>query len=445
MRPATGVIMIAAALRLPQPEPIVTVMQRDPWLTNSDRPSAAVSANGRYVAFTSFAQLVPADLNNLRDIYVLDRTDGRVTLESVTSTGQSSVHDSGHPGLSADGRFLVYETHAGLAHEEPETRHVVLRDRRAATLTVVSAVPGGGPAKGWSGTPAISSSGRFVAFASTATNLVPGPDANGLGLDVYVFDEGTGSARRISVDSRGVQPYAGFSATPTLSADGRFVAFVSSAGLDTRAMLDPADDSRERRPFPQVYVRDSELSTTRLVSVGPTGRPADGPTWAPAISGDGRYVVFVSAATNLAPGDRNASADVFVTDLHTGTTELVSGSIRGGTANAPSGGPAISSNGRFITFHSEASDLVCTQRCPAQDDDINLLRDVFLLDRRTRARVRLSADATGGWMEASSGPSIDAEGTVIVFSSCRPVDAYDRRNDFDLFVRRIVSNPASLR
>ena len=395
MRPLAAALVLAAALRLPEPASVVTLVQRDALRTNGDVPSASVSADGRYVAFTSYAQLVPADVNGIRDVYVLDRAEGRVTLESIGPGGAPSIHDSTH-----------------------------------GTMRVVSTGRRGAPAHGWSGTPAVSESGRFVAFASTATELVPEPDANGSGLDVYLFDAVAASLRRVSVDTRATQPSSGFSARPSMSADGRYVTFVSSAPL-------VADATPEQRPLSQVYLRDAQLATTRRVSVAPGGRPADGPSWSPVISADGRYVAFVSGAANLVPDDRNGSADVFVADLHTGVTELVSRSIRSGTANGPSSGPAISSDGRFIALQSEASDLVCARRCPAEAEDINLLPDVFLLDRRTGVMARLSADGTGGWMEASSGPSIDASGTVVTFSSRRPIDASDQSHDFDLFVRRI--------
>jgi Tol biopolymer transport system component len=440
MRPVTGAIVVAVAtLPLRQADPVVTLVQRDAWRSSSDAASADVSADARYVAFTSYAPLVPADVNDIRDVYVLDRGDGRVRLESVTADGDPSAHDSTHPDLSADGRFLVYETYAERADQDPESRHVVLRDRRYGTLTVIGTRPDGRPPAGWSGTPAISHCGRVVAFASTATSLVPGPDANGAGLDVYLFEAAAGTVRRVSVNANGVQQASGFSARPSVSGDGRFVAFTSSAPLDGRPLPEAAASTPHPTALSQVYVRDVHLNVTRLVSVGSRSRPADGPSWSPAISADGRYVVFVSTATNLAPDDRNGSSDVFLADLLTGAIELVSRSARNGTANGPSAAPAISSNGRFVALQSEASDLVCAQRCPAEAEDINLLPDVFVLDRHTRVMVRVSADVRSGWMEASAGPSIDAAGTVVAFSSRRPIDAADQKNDFDLFVRRIPS------
>jgi hypothetical protein len=169
------------------------------------------------------------------------------------------------------------------------------------------------------------------------------------------------------------------------------------------------------RPRSQVYVRDNLLDTTIRVSEG----------WEPAISGDGRYVAFVSGATNLVAGDRNRSPDVFLADLKAGSFELVSRSARGGSANGMSIAPALSADVRFVAFQSDASDLVCARRCGAADEDIN---------RRDHSMTRLSADAAGGWMEASVGPALDSAGDVIAFSSRHPIDAADVKNDFDLFI-----------
>jgi Tol biopolymer transport system component len=155
----------------------------------------------------------------------------------------------------------------------------------------------------------------------------------------------------------------------------------------------------------------------------------------PSISGDGRYVVFVSEASNLLNDDQNQASDVLLYDRETETLRWVSRGADGGSANGESTTPVISADGRFVAFQSDASNLVCAKRCPEHDEDVNLVWDVFLFDRVAGRTVRLSEDDLGGWMEASAGPAVDGTGTVVAFSSRHPVDAADRQEDFDLFVR----------
>jgi Tol biopolymer transport system component len=378
---------------------MVTVVQHDPQRSPSEPPSVAVSADGRFVAFVSYARLAPADTNDVGDIYVLDRASGQMTLESLGPNGGASAANSDHPAISGDGTMLAYETCGHVCE-------VRLRDRREGRTRVI------GPGRD----PAISADGRVVAFASMAPTLVAGPDATEKTLDVYLYDVATGHLRPIRVASGGLQPSFGASVTPSVSADGRYIAFTSIAGLPStgRSPHAPSD----------IYVHDTRLNTTTRVSEG----------WRPAISADGRYVAFVSSATNLVVGDRNRSPDVFLADLKTGSIELVSRSARGGSANGTSVNPALSADARFVVFQSDASDLVCARHCAAADEDVNLLPDIFVLDRRDHAMTRLSADAAGGWMEPSIGPALDAAGEVIAFSSRHPIDAADVTNDFDLFI-----------
>ena len=145
---------------------------------------------------------------------------------------------------------------------------------------------------------------------------------------------------------------------------------------------------------------------------------------------------FASQATNLGVRDRNRVADVFLHDTHTRQTTLVSRSARGGSASGPSQHPTLSADGRFVAFVSDASDLTCAVRCPTRLLDLNLVADVYLFDSLTQAVARVSgarADA-GPWWEVSAGPALDATGRLIAFSSRHPIDASDVRHDFDLFV-----------
>jgi Tol biopolymer transport system component len=420
MRTIAGVAAFGAALHLSVAEPssVQTVAQSDARRSYLEAPAAAVSADGRFIAFVSYARLAPADTNDERDIYVLDRADSSVTLESLTGDNRTSFASSLHPALSGDGRFLVYETGGEIA----------LRDRHEGTTTIL------GPGM----TPAISRDGRAVVFASPASTLVADSDANGAGYDVYLVEVESRAIRRISLSSSGIQPAIGSSMAPSVSADGRYVAFASSAPLESSQRSEgPAVGDRSRqRAISQIYVRDTLLNVTRRVSVCARGELPDADSWGPVISADGRSVAFVSAATNFSTGDRNRSSDVFLADLKTGAIELVSRSAGGGSGNGASAIPALSSDGRFVAFQSEASDLLCAGRCPSQNEDINLLWDVFLLDREKRLMIRVSADTAGGWMEGSGGPALDASASTVVFSSRHPISRADMRNDFDLFVLR---------
>lgn len=402
------------------PADFVTVARADSHTRPTDVPAVAVSADGRFVAFTSNARLAPDDQNTVTDIYVLDRATGSVSLETP-SEGEHSGSASA-PQLSASGRFLVYEALADLPGVPART--VLLRDRVAGGTRPLprAATPQSG-----SRSPRISSAGDRVAFASSATDLVDGVDANGSAEDVYLFDVPSERYERVSVDARGRQRAAGSSFGPAISADGRYVAFSSSAPLE-----DPTRDGQ--KTLVNIYLRDTVKRTTARISVATSGGMANGSSYDPSISADGRYVAFVSDATNLVKArDGNRAPDVFVRDTVRNTTQLVSRRVSGGTANGPSTQPHISEDGGTIVFQSDASDMVCGGRCALADRDINLVSDIFACDRTSGAIRRISR-GTSPWMEPSVGPATDASGTVVAFSSRHPRNASDDQEDFDLFV-----------
>ena len=330
---------------------MLTVEQGDPHRKHFDPPSAAFSEDGRFIAFTSFARLAPADLDDRRDVYVLDRVDQRVTLESAALEGLGASHSS-HPAVSGDGRFLLYETGA----------HIVLRDRQGGSSRVVAV----------GRQPVISADGKVAAFTSDPLN------------DICVADLEKGDVNCI-----GGRAIGGVS--PSLSGNGRHLAF-SALG--------------------SVFVHDRETGTINRVAAG----------WDPAISADGEWIAFVYMVRRVPV--------VMLADLRTGTSQTVSRSRSGRGANGRSANPAISRDGRVVAFQSEASNMV-------DDEDYNLLWDVFLFDRTTGMMSRVSGDSHEGWMEPSGGPALSAAGDAVAFCSRHPTDAADNDNDFDLFVAAI--------
>jgi Tol biopolymer transport system component len=430
-----GVIACLAAMPAPlEPPVLVTVRQAIEHSSAWEVAPASLSADGRYIAFVSFARLSPRDDNANSDIYVLDRQTGAVTLETPPVPGVRSDRDCSTPQISSDGRYLAYETSDDDLTKTPSVLAIVMwRDRLSGTTRPVQGRAG--RPNGASRHPAISGDGRIVAFASGATNLLDDDDLNGSAEDVYAYDVASGAISRVSVDSTGRQALRGASFAPSVSSDGRLIAFTSTATLDTVVgdLVGAPLLQQPSKPITAVFVRDTRAGVTTRASVCRRASMANGSSYDPAISADGRYVVFVSDASNLVSGDTNRVSDVFLHDMKAGVTTVVSRARSGGTANGPSGRPAISAAGDLIVFQSEASDMVCG-RCQESSKDINLVSDVFLFSVATQTMTCLSTGRSR-WMEPSASPAIDATGTVIAFSSRHPVDTRDVGNDFDLFVR----------
>jgi Tol biopolymer transport system component len=255
------------------------------------------------VVFQSFASnLVAGDTNGATDVFVRDRERGVTRRVSVSSRGQQAESASLDPVVSADGRFVVFQSFASnLVAGDTRSADVFVRDRVAHVTRRVSVGRGGVQTNGKSRFPAISANGRYVAFSSFATNLVAG-DTNGL-QDVFVWDRVVQVTRRVSVGRDGAQAN-GYSYWPAISANGRYVAFNSDA--DNLV----ADPNRKDN----VFVRDRVVKVTRRVSVGRDGAQGNGHSYSygQAISANGRYVAFDSYATNLVTGDTNSSVDVFL-------------------------------------------------------------------------------------------------------------------------------------
>jgi Tol biopolymer transport system component len=320
-----------------------------------------ISANGRFVAFTSSdTNLVPGDTNKEPDIFVYDRQTAKTERVNVSTSGAQANKISLNPSISADGRYVAFVSLANnLVPNSNLYTAVYVRDRQTGTTTKVSVNSNGvqGNDHVNSGT-SISADGRFVVFGSLATNLVPG-DTNGT-TDVFVRDLQLGKTTLVSVNSNGVQG-DGASNGGVISADGHHVVFTSNA-----TQLVPGDTNFVK----DIFVHNRDTGQTERVSVASSGKQADQDSVDCAISADGRYVAFSSAATNLVAGDSNGLLDVFWHDTLTGKTERASVASNGAQANGESEWAAISGDGQFVAYYSLASNLA--------GNDPNSTYDVYL-------------------------------------------------------------------
>ena len=308
----------------------------------------SVSADGRWVTYGN---------NN---VYLVDRSAGTTTVVPKAPDGSPANGPSNGPAISADGRWVTFASEAsnlvaGDVNGQPD---VFVADTTTGAITLISAAGDGSPGNGNSNWPSISADGRWISYSSWATNLAAG-DANGIG-DVFVTNRETGETTRVSAPFGGL-PANGQSFEQTISGDGRWIAYLSFA---TNLAPGAAPGSQH------VYLTDRTTGFTTLVSVAPDGAAADGNSIWPSISDDGRWLVYTSYGSNLVPGDVNNAPDVFVTDTTSGITRLVSVGLDGSAANSGSYNPFISADGRWISFKSDASNLVA--------DDTNAVTDVFV-------------------------------------------------------------------
>jgi Tol biopolymer transport system component len=353
---------------------------------NNGSFQSSISADGRYVAFQSYAtNLVAGETNGtVIDIFVRDRQGGTTERASIRSDGLQGNGDSTYPSISTDGRYVAFQSLASnlVLGDTNAGSDVFVHDRQSGATERVSVdssrTQGDGPSFG----PWISADGRYIAFSSLATNLVPG-DTNGSG-DVFVRDRQTGTTERVSVDSSGLEGN-NFSGDQfhrlSISADGRCVAFASFA-----SNLVPGDTNAQ----PDIFVRDRQLGTTELVSVDTHGAPANGSSgmFGLAISADGRYVTFDSTASNIVSGDTNGNEDIFVRDRHSGTNEMASVDSSGIGGNDYSYWPSISPDGRCVAFCSNSNNLV--------GGDTNGAEDIFVRDRAAAGFTSLCEPGASG-------------------------------------------------
>lgn len=426
-RPITGAGLALALIGVANAQ-ATSIVSVDPsgQLLNEDAFDPTVSADGRYVAFQWYDNFTEAD------VFLRDRLTGVIERISVNSNETPGDSYSYVPTFTPDLRYVVFSSWAtnlvvgDTNGPYPSGHDVFLRDRTNGTTERLSVGTLGQQGNDSSYHPAISADGRFAVFTSFASNLIGG-DSNGV-EDVFVRDRLNGLTELASADSSGGQANGGTFAT-SISADGRFVVLYGGA-----SNLVAGDTNGS----PDVFIRDRQNGTTERLSVDSNGGQGNGTSQGGVMSPDARFVAFSSTASTLAPGDTNAKSDVFVHDRQTGTTERVSVDSNGNQALGDSSHPALTPDGRFVAFQSNAPNLVV--------GDTNGRWDIFVRDRLLATTQRVSVDSNGGQGSADSGiqgPSISPDGRYVAFDSRARLVGTDTNDWHDIYVRDRGTSPPS--
>ena len=398
---------------------------------NSYSSNPAISADGRYVVFLSNASnLVSGDSTDTVDAFVKDTTTNSITRITRTFMSQG-INGPFNPAISADGRYVVFESYASdlVIDDTNGAADIFVKDTTTnSRITRVSTAADGFQGGNSSENPAISANGRYVVFQSEASNLVSG-DTNGA-ADIFVKDTTTNSITRVSTAADGSQGNSE-SYVPDISADGRYVVFESNAfnlvSGDTNGLRD-------------VFIKDTNTNSITRVSTAANGSQGNGGSENPAISADGRYVVFRSNASNLVSGDTNNNWDVFIKDTTTNSITRVSTAANGSQGNGTSYFPDISADGRYVVFESNAFNLV--------SGDTNFTDDIFVKDTTTNNITRFSMAADGSEGNSySSDPAISADGSYVVFTSIASnLVSGDTNGTSDVFLssRRVINGSVGI-
>lgn len=417
-----GVRTITASQSQDFPSIILVSRNSDgvPGDDNSGHPS--VSAGGRFVAFGSDANNLADDEIASTNVFVRDLQTGQTELVSRHSNGAAADADSYAPSLSADGRYVAFDSFAANLVDDdtvqcdPYCRNVFVHDLQTGETTLVSRNSAGEPGNGPSGSAVISADSRYVAFGSTASNLAEGDDAfcgATRCLQVFVHDRLTGETSVVSRSTDG-ELGNGHSYPPVISADGRYLAFTSLATNLTNDIIEDCDGNVVVDQCGSVFVHDRQTGETTIVTRGPDGESANGPSDNPALSADGRYVAFDSWADNLTHDDtqlcgeinRYSCLDVFVHDRQTGRTVLVSRHSDGAPGMEDSRVPSLSADGRYIAFVSE--DYTLGTRLIPYGYGI-VFRDLVL---GTTTMI-----FAGSYEDFTGSPSISSSGRFVVFQT----------------------------
>lgn len=405
-----------------QPMRLVSQYANGTQTTDQSR-EPSISADGRYVCFESRHSFVPEDTNNYWDIYVKDMMTGEIKLCSRSTAGVVGNGFSTMAIISGDGSIVCFmSTATNLVPNDTNNQwDYFVHDLTTRETTRISVRSDGGQANGGANCscrvykfPAVSHDGMLIAFQSNASNLSENDDNDA--VDIFQHNRLTGETKRITYSHTGGAPN-GHSFVRNCSPDGRFIAFYS---LASDLVPDDTNDVRD------IFIHDTLQGVTERISITWNGGETNDISEAPDVSADGRYVAFASLATNLVPDDTNGVWDVFLRDRVLRTTERISVRSDGAQGNGYSRHPSISDDGRWITFHSLATNFL--------RGDFNGWRDVFIHDRVTRETVYISGGIGGIGDRPSLDGFISGDGRWVVFDSVATnLVENDLNNNRDVF------------
>lgn len=403
----------------------INLVSKDPVSNqaNSYSLDPSISADGRFICYTSAASnLIFSDSNQLRDVFLFeyDRNQSRLISQGLAGRPASGASHSAR--ISADGSTVVFVSEASnlVKGDRNKCADIFIHDLRRGLTERIT--PPGSEANGDSSQPCLSGSGRFIAFTSEASNWVSG-DVNNC-ADVFLYDRLLKTTHCISVNSKST-PANGASHSPTIARDRTKVAFVTTAP-DLGAYAD----------LPQVVISSGWHYLPKPVSQTSMGLPAAGACSQPSLSADGKWLAFVSTATNLIPGDRNPQPSIYLCHTPSGQLQLPVVDGKGRDVSAPARSPVLSEDGRFLAFTTLSAKLTAK--------DKNGQPDVFRLDR-SRSKIDwvskvplkfLSAQRLGHGptVQMSVQPSMTADGSVVAFASSSPwLVPADQNQSRDIF------------
>ena len=360
------------------------------YQTQYSSNNTGISADGRFVVFDSYSEFNFGNNVLAYDVFVKDMQTG--VLIKANDYSEAFAHS-----ISPDGKFVLYLSYTDNANHD---RGLYLKNLETGENTLISTSSSGelGNSDAINDNARFSADGKFISFSSYASNLTP--DDTDHRSDIFVKNLITGTTTLVSTNSNGVKDNGG-AVVSTISANGRYLTFHSTAtnlaAADTNASID-------------VYWKDTLTNETKLVSSSASGAVGNNRSWYASISTDGNLVAFESSATNLLPTNDNAYVDIFVKNMTTGAIQRVSTSATGIEGNGNSENASISADGRYVLFESRASNLVA--------NDTNGASDIFIKDLQTSAIQRVSTSSSNQQVSGESfNARFSANGKFVIFDS----------------------------